>query len=212
MLKTQMYKTVVWMVVLNSFWVAESAWSVSPMQALKQQLARATQFKTYEGEFIQTVVYPNHHKKETSSGHFYLKKPRQLRWEVRQPYPTVMITNGVQVYHYDPRLQQVKIRPFKTNQPVLQALVLSQIDTPRLSGYRVTRGSEPGVFRLDAQRSSLPIKRMMIVFRNQALVWVNALDTSGYQFTLQFKPLKYNHPLSPRLFQWSAPSRTENGL
>src|SRR5690242_12941666 len=64
--------------------------------------------------FTQTV-YDNLGKAiQQSTGKMAMQRPGQFRWQVVRPLPQLIIANQTRLWIYDPDLEQVTIRAFKT--------------------------------------------------------------------------------------------------
>jgi outer membrane lipoprotein carrier protein len=48
--------------------------------------------------------------KAPQSGEFSFRRPGQFRWAVKKPYEQLIVSDGKQVYQYDPDLAQVSVR------------------------------------------------------------------------------------------------------
>jgi len=73
-----------------------------------KQFLNAT--KTLRAEFSQTVVGKSGRKPQQSFGVLSISRPGKLRWEIRQPYPQLMIGDGEKFWIYDQELAQVTVR------------------------------------------------------------------------------------------------------
>ena len=84
-----------------------SAWSASAPVQLEQFIA---QVQSASGDFTQQVLGQNGQGKPAQSGKFSFKRPGQFKWAVEQPYEQLIISDGKQLYQYDPDLAQVTER------------------------------------------------------------------------------------------------------
>ena len=66
---------------------------------------------TFAAEFEQTVTSRFGDVLQVSTGRMHLKRPLRLRWEVDEPYPQLVVTNGETLWVYDPDLLQVTVQP-----------------------------------------------------------------------------------------------------
>ena len=44
------------------------------------------------------------------TGDFAFARPGQFRWDIREPYAQLVLSDGVNVFQYDPDLSQVSVR------------------------------------------------------------------------------------------------------
>ena len=66
---------------------------------------------TLSAEFEQTVTNRFGDVLQAATGRMHLKRPMRLRWELDEPYPQLVVTNGEKLWVYDPDLEQVTVRP-----------------------------------------------------------------------------------------------------
>jgi len=89
--------------------------SLSPLMALAAD-AR-TQLKTFvsqvnsaTGKFTQTTTGPQGGAQRAQSGDFAFQRPGKFKWAVSQPYEQLVVSDGQQLFQYDPDLAQVTTR------------------------------------------------------------------------------------------------------
>ena len=66
---------------------------------------------TLSAEFEQTVTNRFGDVLQAATGRMRLKRPMRLRWELDEPYPQLVVTNGESLWVYDPDLEQVTVQP-----------------------------------------------------------------------------------------------------
>ena len=66
---------------------------------------------SFRAEFEQTVVSRFGEILQESTGRMHLLRPGRLRWEVDEPYPQLVLSDGERVWVYDPDLEQVTVQP-----------------------------------------------------------------------------------------------------
>ena len=66
---------------------------------------------TLEADFEQVVTDADGLALETSTGRMTLSRPGRLRWEVRKPWPQLLLADGVSLWVHEPDLEQVTVRP-----------------------------------------------------------------------------------------------------
>ncbi len=68
-----------------------------------------TGLKTMQGEFTQVVIARSG-KTQTSSGDFAIQRPGKFRWNYRKPYEQLIVSDGKEVWLFDPDLNQVTVK------------------------------------------------------------------------------------------------------
>ena len=66
---------------------------------------------TLSAQFEQTVTNRFGDILQVATGRMHLKRPMRLRWELDEPYPQLVVTNGEVLMVYDPDLEQVTVQP-----------------------------------------------------------------------------------------------------
>jgi outer membrane lipoprotein carrier protein len=85
-----------------------------PMLAQAGAVDRLHQFmagtRTLKAEFAQMVITKGGRKPLQSSGVLAISRPGKLRWDIRKPYPQLVVSDGEKVWIHDSELQQVTVR------------------------------------------------------------------------------------------------------
>lgn len=84
------------------------AWSADAPAQLRDFIAKVN---SGTGQFTQqTVDAKGESGKRAQSGEFSFQRPGQFKWAVKKPYEQLIVSDGKQVYQYDPDLAQVTER------------------------------------------------------------------------------------------------------
>jgi len=78
--------------------------------AREQLRTFVTQVQSASGDFSQYTVGPQGQTKPPQSGKFLFMRPGRFKWDVLRPYAQQIVSNGQQIYQFDPDLNQVTIR------------------------------------------------------------------------------------------------------
>jgi outer membrane lipoprotein carrier protein len=68
--------------------------------------------KAMQLEFVQRYTWPGRPPR-TESGSLYLRKPKRMRWEYRDPPGKLFLSDGKHVYFYSPVANRVEKMPLK---------------------------------------------------------------------------------------------------
>lgn len=84
------------------------AWAADAPQQLRQFIATVP---SASGHFTQQQLGQGQQQgKPAQSGDFSFRRPGQFSWAVKKPYEQLIVSDGKQVYQYDPDLAQVTVR------------------------------------------------------------------------------------------------------
>ena len=64
-----------------------------------------------EGQFSQVVVSPSGAVKQKGTGEFTFSRPGRFRWEIKKPYPLLLLSNGSTVVSYDEDMGHATQKP-----------------------------------------------------------------------------------------------------
>ncbi|WP_334119490.1 outer membrane lipoprotein chaperone LolA [Limnobacter sp.] len=64
-----------------------------------------------EGQFSQVVISPSGAVKQKGTGEFTFSRPGRFRWEIKKPYPLLLLSNGTTVVSYDEDMGHATQKP-----------------------------------------------------------------------------------------------------
>lgn len=62
------------------------------------------------GEFEQVVTASSGRKPQRGAGNFVFERPGKFRWEYETPYPQLLVSDGTQLWSWDPDLNQATVQ------------------------------------------------------------------------------------------------------
>jgi outer membrane lipoprotein carrier protein len=78
--------------------------------ALLQFEQFALTFRAANGQFTQYTVGPQGQTTVAQKGEFAFERPGRFRWDIQAPHAQLVVSDGRQVYQYDPDLSQATVR------------------------------------------------------------------------------------------------------
>lgn len=93
--------------------VGMSMGAVTPALAdtAREQLRTfVAQVQSASGDFSQYTVRPQGQTKPAQRGKFLFMRPGRFKWDVIKPYAQQIVSNGREIYQFDPDLNQVTVR------------------------------------------------------------------------------------------------------
>lgn len=80
-------------------------------QTAREQLRTfVEQVQVASGDFAQYTVGPQGQTKPAQRGKFLFMRPGRFKWDVLKPYEQQIVSNGKEIFQYDPDLNQVTVR------------------------------------------------------------------------------------------------------
>ncbi len=175
-----------------------------PYQALKQNLSH---IKTLQADFNQTTQDSKGRTLQTSSGSMKVKRSALFRWNITDPFPQLLISNGNKIWIYDKQLQQVSIRATDQKTSTIPAAILSGDITGLTKNYflKLIHKQNNETFVLTPKSEDSLFETLQIIFNNHHLTTMKFSDSLGTHTTIDFKNVKKNAPISDDLFTFKPP-------
>ena len=175
--------------------------------AIEQLRLFLDQTKTMRAEFSQTVVARSGRKPQQSSGVVAISRPGKLRWEIKKPYPQLMVGDGDKFWIYDQELAQVTVK--KVGQAIgsTPAALLAGNNEFERNFTLKEDGESEGVHWLAAtpKKSESGFERLRMGFAGGDLKAMELFDNFGQTTYLRFGKLERNPVLPATLFRFTPP-------
>ena len=209
---TVMNRVLGWKMGKSKPWLVSMALAVAPLAgadelgAAQQLTQRLEPVASYVADFTQRIE-GNGHVAQQSTGHMWVARPGKFRWVVDAPYSQTVVSDGKDVYLYDPDLQQVTIRkldPKVTNTP---ALLLSGQASELVHSYSVAEQSKGSkeMYSLTPKRADTLFNRLQMTFDNGRLSLLDMYDASGQHTQVAFNNVQLNAAINASAFQFETP-------
>ena len=169
--------------------------------------------RTMSAEVSQVIVESDGGILEESEIVMHMKRPDGFYWETLTPFPELVVTNGEQLWNYQPDLEQVVVEPWDSSRSELAARLL-QGETGSLSAeYAIERLGEEGgritEFRLTPLAADSVYSTINISFDGPELDTIHLRQKNGEQTVWRFHDVRRNQPLSDDLFTFVPPPGIE---
>ena len=167
--------------------------------------------KSGRADFTQTVTAPPRDgqpaRAKTSSGTFEFQRPGKFKWQVVKPYEQLIVSDGKQLFQYDPDLMQVTVRPVGDAIGSSPASILFGSGSLEQSFNVTTLPAKEGVEWLRATPKSpdAGFSRVDIGFKDGMPAQLELLDAFGQTTQVSFAGMVRNPAVSADSFQFVAP-------
>lgn len=191
-----------------SCFVAGSALASPAQQAFEQFVQNVS---AAQGQFTQYTVGPQGETHLAQKGDFAFSRPGQFRWDIREPYAQLVVSDGVSVYQHDPDLNQVSVRAagaamgsspaailFGTGNMAQAFEVSARPDKDGLTWFRaVPRQPDSGLSQLDiGMRAGNPARLLL-------------LDGFGQTTQIDLSNIRAQSSFPSDTFRFQAPPNTD---
>jgi outer membrane lipoprotein carrier protein len=161
---------------------------------------------TLRGVFTQRALDP-HGAAHESRGTFALAAPRQFRWETTAPMRQLIVADGVNVWIYDPDLEQVTVRAQDREEAHSPLTVLTDLARLDRDFSTQEQGEHDGLawLRLRAKDTEPQFHYCDLGFDRKGLARMVFEDTLGNRTEIRFSDWERNPRLAPELFHFTPP-------
>lgn len=174
------------------------------LETLKNYLKNT---RSLRANFHQVVNDSKGQKLQEVSGQVQIQRPNQFRWDYTKPYQQQIVSNGEEVWLYDPELQQVSIYSLKKalgNTPA--ALLASGDDVEsNFTIKEITRKGHLEWVLVTPKTQDGDINRVFLGFENNLLREMILHDAFGQTTNIVFSNLETNLRLRADTFLFTTP-------
>jgi outer membrane lipoprotein carrier protein len=160
-----------------------------------------------QAQFKQTLSDRTGQPTEEASGTLAISRPDRFRWDYREPYSQVIVSDGARIWIYDSDLEQVTVRKLDETLSATPAMLLS--GRSNLSdNFNVTQTSQEGSvewIRMEPRRDDTDFKWVRLGFEGAVLKYMQLADKLGQTTSLEFSKVERNPPLDPSRFTFTVP-------
>lgn len=174
------------------------------VQRLTQLLNQA---QTITARFSQLSLDGSGTQLQETSGELALKRPGLFRWHTDEPMEQLLVSDGKQVWLYDPDLEQVTIQSLDQRLTHTPALLLSGDVSQIRENFEITfkEGGSVVDFILKPKSKDTLFDSLRLSFRNGVLNDMQLIDSIGQRTNILFMSVKMNEPLDDKQFSFDIP-------
>lgn len=174
--------------------------------AAEQLAVKLDAYQSLAGDYAQVMTGKDGTMIQSISGAFKLKRPGLYFWQSEDPYPQTIVSNGKQVWLYDPDLEQVTIT--QTEQLGFNPSSFLAGDIRKeLGQYRVAAEGER--FTLAPIADNAPFDALHLSFAKDVLVQASYTDKLGQKTSLTFSNVVTNPSIADEIFEFNVPEGTD---
>lgn len=167
--------------------------------------------RSYQADFEQAVVARNGRKPQESSGTLAILRPGKLRWEIRKPYPQLVVGDGEKIWIHDPELQQVTVR--KAGQAIgsSPAALLAGSNELEKNFLLKEGGEADGLAWVEAtpKNADSGFEKIRIGMAGREMKAMELHDNFGQTTQIRLLRGERNPALSPSLFRFTPPAGSD---
>lgn len=175
--------------------------------AVKRLTELLNQAQTITARFSQLSLDGSGTQLQETSGELALKRPGLFRWHTDEPMEQLLVSDGKQVWLYDPDLEQVTIQSLDQRLTHTPALLLSGDVSQIRENFEITfkEGGSVVDFILKPKSKDTLFDSLRLSFRNGVLNDMQLIDSIGQRTNILFMSVKMNEPLDDKQFSFDIP-------
>ena len=165
--------------------------------AVKRLTELLNQAQTISARFSQLSLDGSGTQLQETAGELALKRPGLFRWHTDEPMEQLLVSDGKQVWLYDPDLEQVTIQSLDQRLTHTPALLLSGDVSQIRENFEITfkEGGSVVDFILKPKSKDTLFDSLRLSFRNGVLNDMQLIDSIGQRTNILFMNVKMNEPL-----------------
>ncbi|MDE0308867.1 MAG: outer membrane lipoprotein chaperone LolA [Acidiferrobacterales bacterium] len=167
-----------------------------------------SQTTTYFAEFHQLILDEGLHVVEETTGLMWMNRPDRFRWEYFEPFAQTIVGDGIDVWIYDPDLQQTTVRQFSevVNRSAAEILAgMDNVEEFYIVEDRGVQGEIAWVSLKPKDAESGQFQSMHLGFDSRSLSIIQILENLGNTTRLQFYDSITNQQFDEATFQFELP-------
>ncbi|MGI0152134.1 outer membrane lipoprotein chaperone LolA [Pseudidiomarina sp. WS423] len=171
-------------------------------------LERLAQVSTLEADFSQQVTDMNGDLVQQLHGRMALARPNYLYWQTDAPDETLMVADGINLWYYNPFVEQVTV--YQQAEAVEQSplLLLLDADATAWANYDVKMADNS--FALQPNDQAQSPQSLQLVFAGAdlkaPLSRIILDDGQGQMSTIELTDVKLNGAVAKQLFTFKVPA------
>jgi len=176
--------------------------------AIDQLHAFASNTQSARGSFSQVTRGSSGQAAPAQSGSFSFQRPGRFRWEVAKPYEQLIVSDGKQLFQYDPDLSQVTVRDVGEAIGSSPAQILFGSGSLEQSFNVAEQPERDGLqwLRATPRTPDAGFSRVDIAFKDGLPARLELLDAFGQTTAITFSGIARNPQLPQDSFRFKAPA------
>jgi len=164
-------------------------------------------FKTLSADISQ-VMQTDTGQTTTSTGHIWIKQPGKFRYEIDAPESETFVSDGKDLYDYEPDLMQVVVRPLNQSLSETPLLLLSGGVDQLEKIFVVKESSKANLetqFLLVPREKDALISQLILIFKGENPSAMAITNSFGQTTTVNFSNINKNTTISDSQFKLNLP-------
>ncbi|OXY83079.1 outer membrane lipoprotein chaperone LolA [Oceanimonas pelagia] len=182
-------------------WASSTQVLADAASDLQQRLSALGRFSA---DFSQQVYDESGAPMQRAEGSMQLARPDRFRWHTTSPDESLIVSDGTDVWMYDPFVEQVSILPLAQAVKNTPFLLISGADRSRWQGYKVSQ--QGSSFVVTSKDPAELIQRFTLRFDNQGrLSRFTVVESGGQRSEFTLSRFNTSPTLAASAFRFTPP-------
>ena len=179
--------------------------------AVQRLTSLLNQAQTITGRFSQLTLDGSGTQLQETSGEMALKRPGQFRWHTDAPMEQLLLSNGENIWLYDPDLMQVTIQKMDQRLTHTPALLLSGDVSKIAESFDITlkEGGNVVDFILKPKAADSLFESLRLSFRGGVINDMQLIDSVGQRTNILFLGVQMSPSVAADQFTFEPPPGTD---
>lgn len=185
-------------------------------QAVQELKALLADLETLQAAFTQSVLNDELEPVRESSGSFLLQRAGEgrlgmFRWNYTVPFEQTIVGDGVNLWTYDPELEQATVKPMQETLASSPASLLTGA-SPIEEDFiirEIGRSGELYWIELKPRVQDTDFERVRVAIDDGELDTMELLDTLGQTTRIRFEDVRRNAGLDESVFRFTPPANAD---
>jgi len=190
---------VIWLVCMEATFAAENS-----TEKLTKLLV---DMQSFEAKFKQITLDGSGNSIQEMEGELAVQRPGMLYWKTNPPFEQLVISDGHQLWFYDPDLEQVTVQKLDPRITQTPALLLSGEVSTLQTSYQISgeQINNLWVFVLIPKEPESLFEQLKLTFLEGELTQMHIKDSLGQRSSFEFFETLTNIDIAPELFHFKPP-------
>lgn len=157
--------------------------------------------QSLKANFVQTVYGKKNQVLQRSGGIVEFKKPNSFRWQIVDPDPALLISDGKTLWNYDEQLEQVTVEPAATEDQVMPLSFLAGDPGRHFTVEQLSATS----YRLTPKTANASFSHLEIFFMRGKIAQLHLHDNFDQISVFEFMQVQNNPQIDNARFNFVPP-------
>jgi outer membrane lipoprotein carrier protein len=175
--------------------------------------ANLAEMMSLSADVEQLIIEADGGVLEESRIRMLLKRPDGFSWETLEPFPELLVTNGIWLWNYQPDLDQVVIEPWNRDESELAAQLLGGETDALADEYEIavltSESRDIAEFILTPRESANINRRVSLSFASNRLDSIVIEARNGQRTVWRFVNVVLNPEIPDEAFEFKVPEGIE---